>query len=196
MASQSVHDCLDACPAWPSHFAEVQEERFRVENDTCGNDWVLGAAECRVGGDIVLCINCGAEISDKAVMCVHCGAMMRAAGHIPRFGDFDRSGIARRYECTEDISLSPQEVDARMCNLSAYGVYFDLVGRNVLADGFEYSLQANIGCCSWGECIYVGCFRTGGGSRLNIFSKCAMPVQLLDWGKNRRNVNALRKVFA
>lgn len=143
----------------------------------------------------MFCRNCGAEISDKAVMCVHCGATIHS-GHIPRFGGFDRSGIARRYECTEDISLSPQEVDARMCNLSAYGVYFDLVGRNVLADGFEYSLQANIGPCSWGENIYVGCFRAGGGSRLNIFSKCAMPVQLLDWGKNRRNVNALRKVFA
>lgn len=134
----------------------------------------------------MFCKNCGAQINDKAVICVHCGAQI-CSRIIPTFSSFDKWGISKS-EVTLPCRLSPEEVDDRMCNLSRYGILFNLVGRNVFSDGFEYSLTVNIGLCSWGELMYVKCTKTNEGSMVNIFSKCAFPLQICAWGKHDRNI--------
>ena len=141
----------------------------------------------------MFCKSCGAEISDKAVVCVHCG-VQTCTRVIPGFAYFDKSGISKSEESFL-CRLSPNEVDARMCNLSAYGAIFDLVGRNALPDGFEYSLSANIGLCSWGELIYVRCAQHDAGSYVTVFSKCAFPLQVIAWGKHGRNIAQIRNAL-
>lgn len=141
----------------------------------------------------MFCKTCGAEISDRAFICVHCGA--QTCGRIiPAFAGFNRSGISKGEE-SFSCHLTPNDVDARMCNLSAYGVSFNVVGRNVLPDGFEYSLTTNIGPCSWGELMYVKCIHKGEESLVTVFSKCAFPAQIIAWGKHGRNIAKIRNAL-
>ena len=141
----------------------------------------------------MVCKNCGAEISDKAFICVHCGTQT-CSRSIPSFAGFDKSAISKSEE-TFTCHLSPNDADTRMCDLSAYGVLFNIVGRNVLTNGFEYSLEANVGLCSWGELIYVKVEKTDGGSIVTVFSKCAFPAQIIAWGKHGRNIAKIKGVL-
>lgn len=139
---------------------------------------------------VMFCRNCGAEIKDNAFMCVNCGAQT-AERLVPSFHRFDKGGLSKS-EVTLPCPLSPLQIDERMLNLSKYGLLFEVVGRNVLSDGFEYSLTANMGICSWGELLYVRCTDSKCGTMVNIFSKCAFPLQIFAWGKHERNIEKIK----
>lgn len=141
----------------------------------------------------MFCRNCGADILDNAAICIKCGCLVERRS-IPHFSYFSKSGISKSEE-TLPCPLTTNEVDSRMLNLSKYDVLFDLVGRNITDDGFEYSLTADIGLCSFGELIYVRCFATNHGTMVNIFSKCAFPLQLFAWGKHGRNIRKIKNVL-
>ena len=47
---------------------------------------------------------------------------------------------------------------------------------------------ASVNLSSWGETVSVE-FPPGGG--LTITSRCSLPTQCFDWGKNKRNVRRL-----
>jgi len=55
-------------------------------------------------------------------------------------------------------------------------------GKDVL------TVRVPINDCSWGERIEIQFI---GPSTLRVSSKCVLPFQLYDWGKNRRNVLAI-----
>lgn len=137
----------------------------------------------------MFCANCGAEINDKAVVCVHCGTQTQG-GRIPSFSHFKKSGFSKE-EVTLPCRLTAAQVDERMCNLKKHGVPFALVGRNVLQNGFEYSLTANISWLSWGELLYVKAEASGAGSLVNVFSKCCFPLQIASWGKHGQNIRMI-----
>jgi hypothetical protein len=142
----------------------------------------------------MLCSNCGAQINDKAAICVHCHTPVRGFG-IPPFPPFKKSGfLFASTEITRPCALSLNEIDSRMCNLSNYQVFFDLTGRNILPNGFEYKLSANMGIWSYGETIYVSATQYGPSTQINIFSKCVFP-QLISWGKNRRNIRQIARAL-
>ena len=141
----------------------------------------------------MFCKKCGAQIKNNAIMCVNCGTLTTKR-LIPSFHKFSKSGLSKS-EITQQSPLSPMEVDERILNLSRYGLLFDVIGRNVLVDGFEYSITANMGLCSWGELIYIKCTENNHGSIVNIFSKCAFPLQIIAWGKHERNINAIKHVI-
>lgn len=138
----------------------------------------------------MFCRKCGTEIKNNATFCVNCGTKT-AERLVPSFACFNKGGISKS-EVTLPCPLSPEQIDERMLNLPRFGVYFDLVGRNVLPNGFEYSLTAGIGLCSWGELIYVRSIASGQGTMVNIFSKCAFPLQIIAWGKHDRNIEKIR----
>ena len=142
----------------------------------------------------MFCRNCGAVIKSNAVICVECGVQTTEM-FIPSFSTFDKGGISKS-EITLPCLLSPTQVDGRMLNLSRYGILFDIVGRTVLVNGFEYSLTTKIGICSWGELMYVRSIAHGRGSMVDIFSKCAFPLQIFAWGKHERNIEKIKEVLA
>lgn len=141
----------------------------------------------------MFCKNCGAQIKNNAIMCVNCGTLT-STRLIPPFVNFSKNGISKS-EITQNSPLSPIEIDERILNLSKYGLLFDVIGRNVLSNGFEYSITANMGLCSWGELIYIKCIENSHQSTVNIFSKCAFPFQIIAWGKHKRNINAIKSVL-
>ena len=48
--------------------------------------------------------------------------------------------------------------------------------------------STSMGMRSWGEKIHIN-FLTDGS--ISITSKCALPTQFLDWGKNKKNIHSL-----
>ena len=137
------------------------------------------------------CRKCGSQIDDNAVFCAHCRTATGRRAMPPPFAFFDKSAMCkdeRSFPCT----LSPDEVDARMCNLSAYGVDFTLTGRNERPDGFEYTLSVGANFWSWGERMYVQCVKQSTGSQISVFSGCIWPLQWVAFGKNGRNIEKIR----
>jgi hypothetical protein len=49
--------------------------------------------------------------------------------------------------------------------------------------------STGMGLTSWGEDITVWVAVTPQGSAVNIKSECSLPTQLIDWGKNKENIN-------
>jgi hypothetical protein len=52
----------------------------------------------------------------------------------------------------------------------------------------SYQASVKIGWLSWGENIMIDFSHPGW---LQITSRCAFPLQLVDWGKNNKNIDNL-----
>lgn len=51
-----------------------------------------------------------------------------------------------------------------------------------------FTARVPINFSSWGENITIVLSPLDGGTRVSVRSTCAFPLQVVDWGKNRRNV--------
>ena len=51
--------------------------------------------------------------------------------------------------------------------------------------------ERDISVLSWGEKIKITIASTSGGSQVNVESKSAYPLQAVDWGKNKENVQRI-----
>lgn len=51
--------------------------------------------------------------------------------------------------------------------------------------------STGVGMMSWGEKITVEISEAAGGSDVRIHSACSFPLQLVDYGKNKKNVQYL-----
>ena len=141
----------------------------------------------------MFCQKCGAQMSPTAGFCSNCGARVQTVA-IRGFAAFSKSGLSKS-EVTLPCALSTAQVDERMCCCFSRGNIL-LVGRNILPDGFEYSLTSPMGLFSWGELMYVRCMATPTGSMVNIFSKCTFPLQLIAWGKHDRNIRQIASALS
>ena len=66
----------------------------------------------------------------------------------------------------------------------------EMKSENPIADGVWYRFHHGTTFTSWGEKITITLGRVGEASTsLSIFSECALPTQVIDWGKNRKNVH-------
>lgn len=57
------------------------------------------------------------------------------------------------------------------------------------AENWMMRATVNVTLMSWGEHITINVGQHPQGSVVHIESKCAMPVQLVDWGRNKKNVD-------
>ena len=65
---------------------------------------------------------------------------------------------------------------------------FGELGWKITTDSPSYlEGSASLNLASWGEKISV----SFDGPTLTVISKCALPTQCVDWGKNKRNVMLL-----
>ena len=70
---------------------------------------------------------------------------------------------------------------------------FELLGWKLIsADGAKLIAKVPGSVSSWGERIQVEISSLG---RLDISSRCVSPLQLFDWGKNRRNVELFTEIL-
>ena len=56
-------------------------------------------------------------------------------------------------------------------------------------------LKAQLNGWSWGESIKITLNRET-DNLINISSKCAFPLQCVDWGKNKKNVNMIVELLS
>jgi hypothetical protein len=59
------------------------------------------------------------------------------------------------------------------------------LGWVVEEDRFEVRAKTSMSFWSWGERVTITTLPDGG---LSITSRCALPTQCFDWGKNQKNV--------
>lgn len=68
---------------------------------------------------------------------------------------------------------------------------FALRSENPTPTGVWFRVHHGVSFTSWGEKITVTLTPMGQQTKVNIFSECGMPTQLVDYGKNRKVVNYL-----
>ena len=93
--------------------------------------------------------------------------------------------MAAGYETTRSFDGGRRDIEeALLVVLRDLGLRWlgDLSGKDSL------TVKVPINDCSWGERIEV---QFVGPRTVRIGSKCVMPFQLYDWGKNKRNVLAV-----
>lgn len=82
-----------------------------------------------------------------------------------------------------------------------YAINLTFVSRCPIQNGMKFCFRNDVNFSSWGENIDVDVFYISEtSSQVIIKSECAMPTQIVDWGKNKQNVNKfynqLASVFA
>lgn len=72
----------------------------------------------------------------------------------------------------------------------------ELKSENVTETNVWYRFHHGASFSSWGEKITITLTPDADGKiKLDIFSECALPTQIMDAGKNKKNVNAIVKVI-
>ncbi len=92
--------------------------------------------------------------------------------------------MGRSHEQQITVPAPPDQVAQRVCQVLAA-----LPKASGVALHPPYvTASTGLGMWSWGEKILVQLSEVPGGSAVRVRSECAFPLQLVDYGKNRRNV--------
>ena len=65
-------------------------------------------------------------------------------------------------------------------NLKFKNIYFD-------EEDSSFSAKTRMSIYSWSEYVTVKLSENGNFTEVDFKSKCALPTQIIDWGKNKRN---------
>lgn len=131
------------------------------------------------------CYNCGSEMPANLSFCIHCARRM-----VFPFPPFNRFALAKK-EVTLPCNLPLDEVDIRIFQSCFNNVLFNLRGRNVLPNGYEYFLHTLPSAFTWGEYIHIRVFSTKNGTSVNIFSRLVIPICLFSFGRNKKNIRRI-----
>jgi hypothetical protein len=88
---------------------------------------------------------------------------------------------------TERYTLPDDKLDPHELVVEALA---ELGWKVTTEDEDEIRATTSVNLWSWGERVTITFGRNG---RLTVTSKCALPTQCFDWGKNRSNVIAFLK---
>ena len=81
-------------------------------------------------------------------------------------------------------------------SIPASGLKFSLTAEQPIPNGLLFILKHSVSLSSWGETIKLALIAQGDQTVADIHSECALGTQIVDWGKNRENVNALFNYLA
>ncbi len=59
----------------------------------------------------------------------------------------------------------------------------------------KLSARVSVGMRSWGENLSVMVYSMQGSCQLEVVSECALPTQLVDWGKNAENTFKFEQMY-
>ena len=91
------------------------------------------------------------------------------------------------YQHSLDFST---ELD-RTCEAVRYAITNDAEAEaKDIADGV-FTARVPMSTSSWGERLTVTVSPLDRGTRVTARSTCSFPLQIIDWGKNRRNVTRI-----
>ncbi|MCR4594656.1 MAG: hypothetical protein K5761_06340 [Clostridiales bacterium] len=75
--------------------------------------------------------------------------------------------------------------------IAASGLKYVYRGEFPVPGGVQVRLGHSISFSSWGEDITITMTAQGNQTFVDIFSECSLPTQIIDYGKNRKNVNVI-----
>lgn len=93
--------------------------------------------------------------------------------------------MAASFETTKTFSASRRDLEQVLLNVLRR---LDMRWERDRSAGDSLTVVIPINDCTWGEKIEI---RFVGPSTLYIRSRCILPLQLYDWGKNRLNVHRI-----
>ncbi|MBQ9719689.1 MAG: zinc ribbon domain-containing protein [Oscillospiraceae bacterium] len=93
-----------------------------------------------------------------------------------------RSQNARVYNVPMDYFVQ------KMRAIHSSGLGMELRAEVPLPNGLQYPLKHGVSLSSWGENVTVTLADQGGSTYVDIVSECALPTQIVDWGKNNQNI--------
>lgn len=94
---------------------------------------------------------------------------------------------------SKSYAVSSQE----LCNILAspqfaYELKFSQDIAMQVPGGMMYTFKSGVSFTSWGEKISITVYSLGPAvTKVDIMSECAMPTQIVDWGKNQTNINSI-----
>ena len=71
------------------------------------------------------------------------------------------------------------------------GLGFVYCGEIPVPNGIQARLSHSISFSSWGEDITITMTAQDNQTLVDILSKCSLPTQIVDYGKNKKNVNEI-----
>lgn len=75
---------------------------------------------------------------------------------------------------------------SRLCTM------LKLINKGEIPGAYQFNFKHDVSLTSWGEDITVTLHPIEEGkTSVVIRSECALPTQVIDWGKNKENVNAM-----
>jgi len=94
--------------------------------------------------------------------------------------------MAANHRTTIEVAGPPQAVEA-----AVFQAFMAAGLTGVRGGGGVMHGSVPTGWRSWGENVTATVGFGPAGSLVTLVSECAMPTQLLDWGKNRANVERI-----
>ncbi|QIX27937.1 hypothetical protein ncot_16085 [Nocardioides sp. JQ2195] len=95
--------------------------------------------------------------------------------------------MARSFEQQLTIPLPPEQVSAQVQRVL---MALPKAG-NVFVNPPRITADLSMGAFSWGEKLLVHLTQVPGGTQAVVRSECSFPLQLVDYGKNRKNVEKI-----
>lgn len=103
--------------------------------------------------------------------------------------------MAANYNETRIYNIPFETVIYKLDYLPAY-LKYQMTAKQQINMGMAYSFSHGISFTSWGESITINVFSLQQGTQISIWSECSFPTQLIDWGKNRSNVDEIFNYIA
>ncbi len=98
----------------------------------------------------------------------------------------------------ENQKIYPVSIEyfaAKTRAIGASGLNLSLKSENPMPDGVWFRILHGMSAASYGEKITVTLKALPGQTSVHIHSECGLPTQLVDYGKNRKNVEAIFAYF-
>ena len=94
--------------------------------------------------------------------------------------------MAASHTMTVEVALAPQQAEAAVYQAFLAAGLSWVAGGNGFMQG-----KVSAGMRSWGENVQATIGYGPRGAVVTLRSECALPTQVIDWGKNRQNVERI-----
>ncbi len=100
--------------------------------------------------------------------------------------------MAANYGESRQYQLPIMEIVNSLRTINSSGLRISYVREFAIPGGAQLEFRSGVSALSWGENIIVRLTKMANGFTMtDIISECSFPTQIIDWGKNRKNVTKL-----
>ena len=94
--------------------------------------------------------------------------------------------MAASHMITIEVTLPPEQAEAAL-----YQAFLNAGLSSVNGGAGRMHGKTTMGLASWGENVDAWISHGPRGAAIQLRSECSFPTQVIDWGKNRKNVERI-----